>query len=168
MTRKKDKIKVDEIHGYPILFDPIMGTFHCKVGDTEFSDSEVDLLKRQIKKSDRVEVNLEMYYWYGSSGIDLVKVIRLSEHDGYAEIRNLSGVGSNGTYETKHLYPKTKKNDEIYEKHKKLRDQGWKLIHQADSMGNEFEVKEKNFFKQFQTIGQKVEQTTVQGKCLPT
>ena len=156
MRRRKKQVKVDEIHGYPIYFDPSMGQFYCTVDGTEFSDSEIYLLKRKIKKSDKVNLNIEMYYWSGSMEISHVKVIRLSEQDGYAEIQNLSGVGCNGMYETKYLFPKTAKNDAIYEKHVKLRNKGWELIREADELGENFEPKPKDFFKQFKTIGQKV------------
>ena len=77
-----------------------------------------------------------------------IKLVRINPDYGLIPSSSRIGVGvPNNITDYENVFPTTEHNLKVLREHKKLRNEGWKLIEKADSMRNQFEPFPKNHFK---------------------
>lgn len=140
--------KVGEIMKQPVYFDGKF--FHIKIADETFEAESVEELKIKIKRAEICEINIPCIYGSSSFGSEMHEIIIKRIHPDYGLIPSSDRIGvgvPNNIQNFEDVFPLTEHNKKILEEHKKMRDDGWELIREADGMCSKLESFPKNYWK---------------------
>lgn len=160
MAKRKQQ-PVDTIYGIPIYFNAAREMFEAEWNGKEFQAERLRDIRKDIK--DGRPILCDEPIIYDSVGeMILTKIIEITPHGSLITGPNRRGVGVaqsvDATDRRRNVYPQTEKNLEIYDKAKKMRDEGWALIHQSKQFTKELEEFPANYWiKKAQQIKAEIE-----------
>jgi hypothetical protein len=127
--------------------------FYVTIGGLEFKDSSLLRLVSNIEHSEIVLLNEDVLY-HGSLRFEKTKMVRLESNGKYFY------DGRESQCSVENVFPLTEKNEKLLEEYERIKNEGWKLIRQADSVIPKLDKFEKDHFqkvidKRLQEINEK-------------
>ena len=142
MTKQRP---VDEIFGIPIYFNPIREKFTSTFKDRDYESDRLSDIKRDLGADKPIELEESVIYADGNGEMVLTTIIEISPH-GCLRPRERIGYGVSPNPGPRQVFPRTVENIKVYQRHKKMRERGWDLIHNADELVTLLEHFPKNYW----------------------
>lgn len=122
--------KISLHSGIEIFLDEDSGTFHCKIADREYKETNLRILRERIDEQLNVlnPINMKCIFYDGwsSSGIKEIEIVRKTDYNAF----DING----NSFDLKYLYEFSDDNKELVKQADKKNKKGWATLRESEKI----------------------------------